>query len=343
MNTWNRLFRICLPLILVLTLLCACGQAAETTTRQEPHNNQGAGTTWQEQYDLGAQYMEASRFGKAHSAFSAAIELDPSRPEAFIGRGDAGARLNDLTAAQADYQAALDLDETLAEAWLGLADVSIRQGDFDGALELLQEGEEKSGGSRRIDDKIAQLKSSEVTDSSGNLRRKEYYDEQGALAWYHVYTYDGQGFEASATSFDGEGNQTGHVDLEYNEQRDLLVSYDWNWETGVVFPIRYEYIKDGSEVRVEQYDPDETLLCYDVYAYDAAGNKIKDERYDGDGTFLWCKTWEYDEKRNPTLFHSYLPDGTLERSVVYLYDEEGNYLGHEEYDGAGNLLFSTEG
>ena len=133
MNTWNRLFRTCLPLILVLTLLCACGQAAETTT-------------WQEQYDLGVKYLDEGKYEEAILAFTAAIELDPKRPEAFIGRGDAyvlsGETEDNLAAALADYQAALDLDETLAEIYGKLADVYLLQGDTERAQAILQEGYE---------------------------------------------------------------------------------------------------------------------------------------------------------------------------------------------------------
>ena len=97
--------RICswlLTLALVLGL-CACGQSAEAE--------------WQEQYDLGVRYLSEGNYEEAIIAFTAAIEIDPKRPEGYTGRGDAYALSGDtaenLDAALADYEAALELDETL--------------------------------------------------------------------------------------------------------------------------------------------------------------------------------------------------------------------------------------
>ena len=47
----------------------------------------GCGTgvpTWQEQYDLGMKYLTEGNYEEAIVAFTAAIELDPKRPEAYL-------------------------------------------------------------------------------------------------------------------------------------------------------------------------------------------------------------------------------------------------------------------
>ena len=115
---YSRLLSPVLALALIVSLLTGCGSGT-------------GGSTWQDQYDLGMRYLSEGNYEEAIIAFTAAIELDPKRPEAFIGRGDAyvlsGETEDNLSAALADYQAALDLDETLVQAWLGLADVYIRQ------------------------------------------------------------------------------------------------------------------------------------------------------------------------------------------------------------------------
>ena len=102
----------------VVLLMTACGQDAEAQ--------------WQEQYDLGVRYLSEGNYEEAIIAFTAAIEIDPKRPEGYTGRGDAyalsGDTADNLSAALADYEAALALDETLPDAWLGLADVYIRPG-----------------------------------------------------------------------------------------------------------------------------------------------------------------------------------------------------------------------
>ena len=64
----KRTVSLLLSLILALSLP-ACGQSA---------------TTWQEQYDLGMRYLSEGNYEEAIIAFTAAIEIDPKRTEAYI-------------------------------------------------------------------------------------------------------------------------------------------------------------------------------------------------------------------------------------------------------------------
>ena len=126
--------RICswlLTLALVLGL-CACGQNAEAA--------------WQEQYNLGVRYLSEGNYEEAIIAFTAAIDIDPKRAEAYVGRGDAYWAQEDAASAQVDYAAALELTEQagadlygkLAEAWAAL-------GDREQALLILEQGLEALG------------------------------------------------------------------------------------------------------------------------------------------------------------------------------------------------------
>lgn len=119
---------ISLIIVAVLISLSACGKSSQTT--------------WQEQYDLGVRYLSEGNYDEAVIAFTAAIEIDPRRPEAYVGRGDAyigsGETEEILACAMTDYEEALAIDESLADAWLGLADVYIRQGDYDKAIDFLE-------------------------------------------------------------------------------------------------------------------------------------------------------------------------------------------------------------
>lgn len=58
--------------------------------------------TWQEQYDLGTRYLSEGNYEEAIIAFSAAIEIDPKRPEAYLS-------LAELYALNGEYDNALDV------------------------------------------------------------------------------------------------------------------------------------------------------------------------------------------------------------------------------------------
>ena len=87
-----------LYLVLFALLLCSCGQpsvgdASSGRSRQEE------GPTWQEQYDLGLRYLSEGNYEEAIIAFTAAIEIDDTRPEAYQGRGQSYYKLVPLVEA----------------------------------------------------------------------------------------------------------------------------------------------------------------------------------------------------------------------------------------------------
>ena len=351
MRVWFRAF---LTLILTLTLLCACSQKA--------------GATWQEQYDLGVKYLDEGNYEQAILAFTAAIDIDPKRPESYIGRGEAyilsGETEDNLSAALADYQAALALDETLTQAWLGLADVYIRQGDYDKALEILREALDKTGGDSVIADKLSELESGSFTDSAGNLRRTNGYDGAGTLIWYHIFDYDAQGRQSAVTSYDAAGTQTGHIDLKYDSQGQILVHYFY-YSTGEVGIMEYERDSQGNVTSTKQHFKDG--ISEIRFTYDQSGNTIREDHYEPDGTLSSSLQSEYDEQGNQVKSSEYGPDGQLKSTIDYFYnaqgnlesrsccdaqgqllwqmkyryDDQGNYLGYDQYDGQGSLISST--
>lgn len=69
MKRWISLLLVCSILILP-----ACKKAS---------------AAWQEQYDLGAKYLSDGNYQEAILSFSEAIDIDPTLPDAYIGRADA--------------------------------------------------------------------------------------------------------------------------------------------------------------------------------------------------------------------------------------------------------------
>lgn len=102
------------------------------------------GPTWQEQYDLGVRYLSEGNYEEAIIAFTAAIEIEPKRPEAYIGLSDAYTGLGDTDAARqaledgfaatgdADIQTLL---EAMQDSWVERPDFTGQPGD--GLSELL--------------------------------------------------------------------------------------------------------------------------------------------------------------------------------------------------------------
>lgn len=58
--------------------------------------------TWQEQYDLGVQYLSEGNYTETIIAFTAAIEIDPKQAPAYVGRGDARIGAASLSIVDAD-------------------------------------------------------------------------------------------------------------------------------------------------------------------------------------------------------------------------------------------------
>ena len=86
---------LCLGLILGL---CACGQKESAPT-------------WQEQYDLGIRYLSDGNYEEAILAFTAAIEIDPKRPEAYIKAAEAHMSAGDMAAATAILEQGIQATE----------------------------------------------------------------------------------------------------------------------------------------------------------------------------------------------------------------------------------------
>ena len=332
---YSRLLSPVLALALIVSLLTSCGSGT-------------GGSTWQDQYDLGMRYLSEGNYEEAIIAFTAAIELDPKRPEAFIGRGDAyvlsGETGDNLAAALADYQAALDLDETLVQAWLGLADVYIRQGDYDKALELLQEALDKTGGDQSIADKIGEME--ENADVSAEpavlVQRTNVYDETGNLQWYHAYTYDEHGNCIQEDVCDLDGTRRHYYTYEYNSEGKQVQKNTYHQDNTLSEYRTYEYDQSGKRTRANYYYPDGSFWHYETYEYDDQGNLVRLNNCFPDGESQYYETYEYDQEGHLTQQNNYnsLVDGSLSYYWLHLYDENGQYLGYDWYTAAGDLMQS---
>lgn len=93
--------------------------------------------SWQEQYDLGVRYLSEGNYEEAIIAFTAAIEIDPKR----------------------------------SEAYLSLAEVYVAQEDYPAAVAILQQGIEAAGSSalqERLDELESELEPAREENNAGD-------------------------------------------------------------------------------------------------------------------------------------------------------------------------------
>lgn len=324
--------RTLLCILSMALLLSACGNHADSQNKPDT-------PTWQEQYDLGVRYLSEGNYEEAIIAFTAAIEINPKQVPAYVGRGDAyvlsGETEENLTAAKSDYEKAIELDETCADAYLGLADVYIRQGDYDKALKILKQGLEKIGENQEIPEKIKEIDAGNITDSSGNVRRMTSYDAAGMVLFWHDYAYNTQGQRDSVTSFDATGNQTGHVNLTYNEAGETLTTY-WYRSTGEVGQMENIYDNSGNLITIVLYNSDGTLGSTRTYTYNSVGQQIRCDWAYPDGGNRY-DLYEYDSQGRETKCSNYAEDGSLDSYTITVYNENDQRAGYQWYSGSGEL------
>ena len=337
--------------------LTACGRSAEVN--------------WQEQYDLGVRYLSEGNYEEAIIAFTAAIEIDPNRAEAYVGRGDAyigsGEIEDNLAAAQADYAAAIELDDTNVQAYLGLADVYIRRGEFEKAREVLETGLEMTG-DQSISDKLAEFDSGNITDSFGISRLETSFDGEGNVLCYAVYGY--MTGVHDITTYDQNWNQIAYGQMVQDEDGNVLEGYWIDSETGELGKIIWDYDENGNCIVYEDYNPegsrnqrrefiynDQNQVIQEYYyheddeqpqdcwkyTYDAAGNRIEEIACDLDGNPRYVsRRYSYDSNGNMIEeLHYYGSDEDWGGRRVYDYDEYGNQISCTYWGPSGTVYYEV--
>ena len=161
---------------ILLVLTFSIGACGSNTKKAESSNLATAIASWQEQYDLGMQYLEDGDYEQAIVAFTAAIKIDPKQAVVYIGRAQSyigsGETEENLSAALTDYESALTLDDMNPDIYLGIADVYIRQEDYEKAEEILNRAIEKLGENEAVRNKIQEIES-----ENAKMTEEEMLDE----------------------------------------------------------------------------------------------------------------------------------------------------------------------
>ena len=296
---------------------------------------------WQEQYELGTKYLERKMYEEAIEAFSEAIKIEQGNPEVYAARGSAyihsGETEAHLKAAQADYEKAVSLDGSYARDYLGLADIHIRKKEYDKALEVLNQGLEKTGDDTGISDKIAEIQSGNIKDSEDNERKFSSYDAEGNLIWYHEYFYDENGEKCRVVAYDGAGVQTDEMEVAYDEQGHLTDTFGYIEKDGTLYKIVHEYDDSGNRAKTDRYDSDGALDSYKTYEYDEKGNLVQEQYFDSSENLQAYFVYEYDENDRIKKHSQYGADKKLRSYWVFEIDSDGQRTKDSFYDGDGAL------
>ena len=301
--------------ICLIFRLSACTAGQPGGTAEEPSH----APTWQEQYDLGIRYLSEGNYQEAIIAFAAAIEIDPKRAPAYVGRGDAYAGTAKLAidpaapdelppaavsayqSALTDYLSAIELDESDVSLYQKAAEIYVAQGNVKSAKELLRRGIKATGN----EDLQIYLEDLEKPDTLFVLVREESY--AGNSHSWSVYAYDELGYQISWSTWSGYDGLCWHsVTWVYDEEQNV-----WNKTTienektttetiesrttGTVDRWHGHYYNEEEYVYTNPFDPngcDEGFTA--KYTYDENGNVVRIDTHNSAGTLSgYCiLTWE---------------------------------------------------
>ena len=98
---------------------------------------------YQAQMSTAIRFLDEENYEEAMLAFNAAIEIDPKRPEAYLGIGDVYTAQGDFISAASAYATALRVDDHSVDAYLKSASNCLEQRDEEGAIRILHTAEER--------------------------------------------------------------------------------------------------------------------------------------------------------------------------------------------------------
>ena len=288
---------------ILLAITFSIGACGSNTKKTESSDLATAIATWQEQYDLGMQYLEEGDYEQAIVAFTAAIEIDPKQAVVYVGRAQAyiesGETEENLSATLADYESALALDDMNPDIYLGIADVYIRQGDYEKAKEILNQAIEKLGENEAISEKINELENGNITDSNGKMRRRQGFDESRNLLWYHDLNYDTNGKISKEIAYNTEGAEIGQVEFLYDENGNAIQNAGFDSASGELYLVKSKFDENGNEIQEAWYllsdssSENSNPFSERTFTYDEFG-KILEEIYSYGDDVKTIK-FEYDE------------------------------------------------
>ena len=185
---------------------------------------------WQEQYDLGEQYLTEENYEQAVVAFTAAIEIDDQETDAYMGRAEAYTALgeeDDLDAALSDYDTVITLESTKTQAYIKAADIYVTYlSEYESAQEILEKGLEANPDDEELTETLEEVEEL-IEEESLTGVYQAFYDQLAALTeTYGVFEEEQSGTMQAYDDqwFDPEGVLGAAVaDLDADGALEMLV------------------------------------------------------------------------------------------------------------------------
>ena len=289
---------------------------------------------WQEQYDLGMRYLREGDYEEAILAFSAAIEIDDSRPEAYMGRAEAYEGLGEHDKALRDYKRARKIarendDEDLVE-------------DLEEIIEDLEEiieDEENGKAEEPAVEPVRLLTKVEVRrDSNLDSDYVLYYNDQNQLI-QRVFTEYSYGYStAFAHTYDDLGRlvtvtwgEFGREEYSYDSEGRVATYY---YAEGGATSTMYEYDDQGRLFREFSWVDtgyEEVLYTHDEQGR-CIGGSLEYTEYNGDAIHTGTVSFTYDPLGRLAEKTAVREDYTTHTEYVYY---ENCVIEKNTYDGGG--------
>lgn len=145
------------------------------------------------------------------------------------------------------------------------------------------------------------------------------YGPRNELLYWHEYAYNQAGDVSRVTSYNADGNQTGYVDLHYDEEGRVLENYSWENPT-------YVWVNDTAINQNESVGMVYLRSCgstdeyEDECIYDSTGKIVKTIAFNKKGNVSTIYEHEYNEFGKESAVTAYYLDGVPEKTVCKKFD-----------------------
>lgn len=202
---------ICLVSILAV-LLCACGKGVSKPS-------------WQEQYDLGVRYLTEGNYEEAIIAFTAAIEIDSKKADAYL-------KLAQVYTAQDDSEKALDILKKAVDS-VGTTENSSAELLSDGRFRFL---DRDSAGNVRFDiyfDANGVLREEFHYEKGRLVKECSYYDDRGWNPDIHEFIYNGNEVTILLSLADANGTASSSFIYVMASEKNSIYLDGWGGDTAI--------------------------------------------------------------------------------------------------------------